>query len=290
MPRTPTPRLPIWLRRDKDLTGLRAVRLRLRRSALATVCEEARCPNIAECFARHDATFLILGDCCTRDCAFCGVRTGIPAAPAADEPAQVARAAHDLGLRHVIITSVTRDDLPDQGAQAFADTIHALRRTIPGVRVEVLTPDFSGNRAHLETVLAAAPDVFGHNVETVARLYPRVRPQADLQRSLTVLAQAKTSSQMPRVKSGFMVGLGESEAEIEGLLVMLRDAGVDMLTIGQYLQPSRRQIAVQRYWEPERFEDWAGLAKALGIRYVQAGPLVRSSYRAEAAWEEETPR
>lgn len=280
------PRLPTWLRRDKDLSGLRDIRLRLRQSALSTVCEQARCPNIAECFARHDATFLILGDICTRGCAFCSVHKGVPRPPDPGEPRRVACAARDLGLRHVVVTSVTRDDLPDQGAGIFAATIREVRQVIPGARVEVLTPDFCGDTLSLETVLAAEPDVFGHNVETVGSLYPRIRPGADLARSLAILRHAKESARATRVKSGFMVGLGETADEIESLLVALKDAGVDIVTIGQYLQPTRRQIPVQHYWEPDWFTRWAGLAKAIGIRYVASGPLVRSSYRAQASLEE----
>jgi lipoic acid synthetase len=273
-------RLPNWLRRPKDLRGLRDIRLKLRDAALHTVCEEAGCPNIAECFARHDATFLILGPICTRTCAFCGIHQGIPLAHDPQESSRVASAAKALGLRHVVITSVTRDDLPDQGAEAFADVIMQIRMALPDASVEVLTPDFKDNPAALETVLSAHPDVFGHNMETVPSLYPRVRPQADPERSLAILSRAKAFNPDLIIKSGFMVGLGEAQSEIHNLLVLMHEAGIDCVTIGQYLQPSRDRIPVQKYWEPHFFEEWACLAKSIGIRYVASGPMVRSSYMA----------
>lgn len=278
-------RLPIWLRRDKDLSGLREIRLRLRQSSLSTVCEEARCPNIAECFSRHDATFLILGDICTRACAFCAVKKGQPLALDPDEPQKVALAARALGLKHVVITSVTRDDRPDKGALTFAATISQVKRHLSQATVEVLTPDFSGARGWLEAVLEARPDVFGHNVETVGSLYGAIRPGADLIRSLKLLRWAKETAPGVKVKSGFMVGLGETEKEIRDLIVALCEAGVDIVTIGQYLQPSRAQREVRRYWEPEYFDVWACVAKEAGIRYVVSGPMVRSSYRASELWE-----
>lgn len=256
------------------------MRLRLRQASLCTVCEEARCPNMSECFARHDATFLILGNICTRTCAFCGIDKGYPSALDPQEPMRVASAARELGLKHIVITSVTRDDLPDQGANAFAETIAQVRRILPSSTVEVLTPDFGGQRSTLETVLEAGPDVFGHNMETVPALYKRIRPEADAERSLKVLLWAKTQRPELKVKTGFMVGLGESLSEIRELLVMLGETGVDCVTIGQYLQPTRAQIGVQRYWEPGFFEEWACVAKSIGIRYVVSGPLVRSSYQA----------
>jgi len=278
-------RLPEWLRRSKDLGGLRDIRLRLRHAALHTVCEEARCPNIAECFARHDATFLILGSICTRTCAFCGIHQGIPRPLEEEEPSRVASAAASLGLTHVVITSVTRDDLPDQGAHAFAETIAQVRRKLPGATVEVLTPDFGGDRAALETVLHAGPDCFGHNMETVSSLYGQVRPEADFERSLTVLSRAKAFRPSLMIKSGFMVGLGETESEIHELISLMHASGVDCLTIGQYLQPSRTRMIVQRYWEPRFFEEWACLAKSIGIPYVASAPMVRSSYLAHELWK-----
>jgi len=235
---------------------------------------------MAECFARHDATFLILGQTCTRTCSFCGIHQGMPQALDNGEPSRVAAAAEALDLKHVVITSVTRDDLPDKGAQAFADTIIQIRRKIPEATIEVLTPDFSGDPAALETVLKAGPDCFGHNIETVPSLYGRARPEADFERSLTVLRRARSFQPGMMIKSGFMVGLGETESEVRELIVRMHGAGIDCLTIGQYLQPSRNRLSVSRYWEPERFEEWACLAKSIGIRYVASGPLVRSSYLA----------
>ncbi|MEN6476042.1 MAG: lipoyl synthase [Syntrophaceae bacterium] len=281
----PDKRLPNWLRRPKDLRGLRDIRLKLRHAVLHTVCEEARCPNMAECFARHDATFLILGHTCSRTCAFCGIDQGIPQALDGEEPSRVASAAESLGLRHVVITSVTRDDLPDKGAKTFAETIVQVRRKLPGASVEVLTPDFSGDPIALETVLSTHPDVFGHNMETVPSLYPRVRPQADPERSLMVLSRARAFNPGLTIKSGFMVGLGETQTEIHELIRMMHTAGVDCLTIGQYLQPSRTRMSVRKYWEPHFFEEWACLAKSIGIRYVASGPLVRSSYQARELLE-----
>lgn len=235
---------------------------------------------MAECFARHDATFLILGPICTRRCAFCGVRQGRPRPPDDGEPSRVASAAALLDLRHVVITSVTRDDLFDKGAHAFAETIAEVRRKVSGATVEVLTPDFGGERTALDRVLEAGPDCFGHNMETVPSLYAQVRPGADFKRSLGVLSRARAFGTGLSVKSGFMVGLGESRSEILDLIRTMRDIGVDCLTIGQYLQPGRDRMAVREYWEPAHFEEWACFAKSIGIRYVASGPLVRSSYLA----------
>ena len=278
-------RLPAWLRNHREPSKLRDVRLRLRKNRLLTVCEEARCPNISECFSRNDATFLILGDVCTRNCRFCSVTGGNPEPLDPDEPALLAEAANELGLKHVVITSVTRDDLPDRGAGHFAACIREINKRLPGISVEVLTPDFSGRVDLLDIVLEAKPDVFGHNVETVRSLYDRFRPEADLETSLAVLnAAGRHGGSL--VKTGFMVGLGESEHEIEDLIVSIKEAGVDILTIGQYMRPTRKQVSVSKYWEPEAFEAWAGLAKGIGIRYVIAGPFVRSSYRAGNILEE----
>lgn len=281
----PDKRLPTWLKRPKDLRGLRDIRLKLREAALHTVCEEARCPNLAECFARRDATFLILGHTCTRTCAFCGIDQGTPQPLDHGEPSRVAAAAESLGLRHVVITSVTRDDLPDMGAQAFADTIAQVRHRLPAATVEVLTPDFGGSSSALETVLKAGPDCFGHNVETVPSLYGRVRPEADFERSLTVLSRARSFQPGMMIKSGFMVGLGETQDEIRELILSMRGAGIDCLTIGQYMQPFCGRMGVQKYWEPACFEEWACLARSIGIRYVASGPLVRSSYLARELLE-----
>ena len=281
----PQMRLPEWLKRNKDLGALHNLKLKLRHVGLSTVCEEARCPNIAECFQKPMATFLILGDICTRSCSFCSVQKGIPSLPDPDEPSEVARAASEIGLTHVVLTSVTRDDLPDKGAHGFALALRETRKVLPNASLEVLTPDFSGRKDLLETVLSERPDVFGHNIETVGRLYETIRPGANLARSLALLKWAKDISPGIVVKSGFMVGLGESEEEIGELLRELKGAGCDCVTIGQYLQPTRSQIPARKYWDPERFKEWSELAKSIGIRYVVAGPLVRSSYQSKEVLE-----
>jgi len=251
---------------------------------LHTVCQEARCPNLAECFAEGTATFLILGDTCTRNCGFCAVRHGRPAPPDPQEPERVAQAAAQLGLHHAVITSVTRDDLPDGGASQFAATIQAVRRRLPGASVEVLIPDLSGSRPALDTVLDAGPDVLNHNLETVPRLYARVRPRADYRRSLQILAWAKAAAPHMLTKSGLMLGLGERTAEVVQVLDDLRQAGCDLLTLGQYLQPSDGQLPVVRYVTPEEFGWYQDRAESLGFRGVASGPLVRSSHRAQALW------
>ena len=254
----------------------------LREAALHSVCEEARCPNRSECWPKGHVTFMLLGDVCTRACRFCAVATGLSAgAPDPDEPANVARVAGRLGLRHVVLTSVNRDDLPDGGASQFAATVRALHAARADLRVEVLTPDFRGDRAAVATVCAAGPDVYNHNVETVPRLYRRVRPGASLERSLSVLREAKRLRPDAVVKSGFMLGLGEERAEVSELLGILRVAGVDHVTVGQYLRPTRQQLPVERYWEPEEFDALAEEARALGFPRVSSGPLVRSSLDAE---------
>ena len=253
---------------------------------LHTVCQEAHCPNVAECFGRGTATFMILGDTCTRGCRFCAVTRGRPAPPDPDEPARVAEAAARLGLHHVVITSVTRDDLPDGGAAQFAATMRAVRRRLPEATVEVLIPDFVGSRAALEVVLAAEPDVLNHNLETVPGLYPQVRPQAEYRRSLGVLAWAKARAPQVVTKSGLMLGLGERTAEVLQVLYDLRQARCDLLTLGQYLQPADRQIPVSRYVSPAEFAWYEDRARRLGFLGVAAGPLVRSSHRADALWTE----
>jgi lipoic acid synthetase len=256
----------------------------LRELDLHTVCEEARCPNIGECFARPTATFMIAGARCTRRCHFCAVDTARPLPLDRDEPARIAEAARRLGLRYVVVTAVARDDLPDGGAGHFAATIAAVRAVAPDVRVEVLTPDFKGEVAPLATVLAAGPDVFNHNLETVERLSRAVRPQGDYARSLAVLRHAAMLQPDVRTKSGIMVGLGETPAEVHAALGDLRGAGCDLVTIGQYLQPSRRHLAVAEYVPPARFAEYATIAREIGFRHVAAGPLVRSSYHAEHAF------
>jgi lipoic acid synthetase len=283
----PRPRLPEWARKSRtDFESLNRVKRGLRLLNLHTVCESARCPNIHECFHRGAATFLILGERCTRGCGFCAVPKGNPDKHDmrldAAEPANVARMAAEMNLRYVVITSVNRDDLEDGGSRHFAATVRKVRRALPQARVEVLTPDFCGDHDAVARVLDAGPHVFNHNVETVPRLYRRVRPQADYRQSLEVLAFARRYSESVLTKSGFMLGLGETEEEVRALLRDLRTAGVDVATIGQYLQPTRRNLPVAAFIEPEQFEAYREYGLALGFRMVFSGPLVRSSYMAEA--------
>jgi lipoic acid synthetase len=257
----------------------------LRGLNLHTVCESARCPNIHECFHRSAAAFMILGERCTRGCGFCSVPKGRPDVHDmrldAGEPANVARMAAEMGLRYVVITSVNRDDLADGGSRHFAETVAAVRRALPDVRVEVLTPDFCGDRDAVARVLDAAPHVFNHNMETVARLYRRVRPQADYRQSLAVLEFAHRYAPGTLTKSGLMVGLGETDEEVRVLLGDLRAAGTEVATIGQYLQPTRRNLPVAAYIEPAQFDAWRDYGLSLGFRAVFSGPLVRSSYMAD---------
>jgi lipoic acid synthetase len=261
---------------------------RLRRGRLVTVCEEARCPNLGECFGRGTATFMLLGDTCTRRCDFCSVNTGRPSLPDPAEPEAVADAAAAMGLAYVVVTSVARDDLVDEGASAFAATIAALRRRIDGVTVEVLTPDFNGRIELIDAVLSAEPDVFGHNLETVERLTAEVRGRARYRRSLEVLANAKAllDGKAGLVKTGLMAGMGETRDELSRTIADIRAAGCDLLTVGQYLRPSRRHRSVSRYLEPYEFTEIASEARSLGFEEVSAGPLVRSSYRAETLYSE----
>jgi lipoyl synthase len=273
-------KIPAWAKKNLVLKDLHMTKSGLRGNRLHSVCEEARCPNITECFSKPSATFLILGDVCTRSCGFCSIRKGTPAPTDEDEALLLARTASSMNLRHVVITSVTRDDLPDQGAAAFARAIRTVKEHLPEAGVEVLVPDFSGSGDLVRTVLREEPDVFNHNVETVERLYPAVRPQASLQTSLEVLGTAREWSPGAIVKSGFMLGLGEEEDEVVHLLELLCRAGCDVVTIGQYLRPSRAQLPVRKYWEPQDFQKFSDLAKSIGIRYVISGPLVRSSYQA----------
>jgi len=286
---TPTARLPDWIKPPHPKRpALGRMTPVLRALGVHTVCEQARCPNVGECFGRGVATFLILGECCTRNCAFCAVAHGRPAPPDPEEPARVAAAAAHLGSRHVVITSVTRDDLADGGASYFAATVSQVRNRVPGAAVEVLVPDFAGNPQAVAAVLAAVPEVFGHNVETVPRLYPRVRQGADYQRSLAVLRWA-AAHRGGATKSGLMVGLGEKLSEVWETLSDLRAAGVDMVTVGQYLQPSPAQLPVTRYVPPATFRRIASRALALGFREVSAAPLVRSSYHAGEMLEPRLP-
>ncbi|HTO69561.1 MAG TPA: lipoyl synthase [Myxococcota bacterium] len=257
----------------------------LRRRGLHSVCEEARCPNLAECFARGTVTFMLLGDVCTRACRFCHVATGLGRPVDPREPEQVAEAAAELGLRHVVLTSVNRDDLPDQGSEQFARTIAALRVRAPSASVEVLTPDFRGDAECIDRVCAAGPEVYNHNLETVPRLYRQVRIGARYDRSLALLARVKARRPQALAKSGLMLGLGETRDELLAVCRDLRAAGVDFLTLGQYLRPTLSHLPVARYVEPLEFTELAGEARALGFRHVESGPLVRSSFHADTALE-----
>jgi lipoyl synthase len=277
-------RPPEWIRERKlRLADLHEIKSVMRANGLHTVCEEARCPNRGECFARGTATFLLLGDVCTRACGFCDIANGKPRPVDPGEPWRVRAAVERMGLSFVVLTSVDRDDLPDGGAAHFADTIRAVRTLEPVPGVEVLTPDFLGRLESLETVLAAEPDVFNHNVETVPRLYRQVRRGARLERSLGLLAAARRMAPEMTTKSGFMLGLGEREDEVRALLEALREAGVDIVTIGQYLRPSSENLPVVEYVHPDVFERYRLAGESLGFRHVFAGPFVRSSYRAEEA-------
>ena len=280
---------PHWIRAKlpdpKEYLGTKAI---VRQFGLHTVCEEARCPNIGECWSCRTATFLIMGDVCTRACNFCAVKKqdkhrgkqggGLPLD--LEEPRRVALAAAKLGLKYAVITSVTRDDLPDGGAGHFSRTVLELKKTIPGCKIELLIPDLSGVRSSLETIVRSGIDVLNHNLETVFRLYGQVRPQADYQRSLMLLKWAKEIEPTLTTKSGLMVGLGEKKEEVLELMDDLRAAGVDILTIGQYLRPSTSQIAVERYVCPEELEEYRKIGLARKFRVVESAPLVRSSYHA----------
>jgi len=287
----PRLRLPEWARKPRTHhESLHRLKSGLRQRNLHTVCESARCPNIHECFHRSAATFMILGSRCTRGCGFCSVPKLNPRRHDArldpDEPANVARMAAEIGLRYVVITSVNRDDLEDGGSVHFAETVREVRRALPEARVEVLTPDFCGDLDAVARVLDAGPHVFNHNMETVPRLYRRVRPQADYRQSLGVLRFARMHAPAVLTKSGFMVGLGEAAGEVHALLADLRQAGADVATIGQYLQPTRRNLPVCEYVAPERFESYRAHGMALGFKMVFSGPLVRSSYMADAVSEQ----
>ena len=275
-------RRPPWLRVKAPVTEnyLRLKHL-MRNHHLHTVCEEALCPNIGECWGRGTATFLLLGDICTRSCGFCKIRTGKPDPVDWDEPRRVAETVEMMNLRHAVLTSVTRDDLPDGGATIFAMTIREIRQRLPNCTVEVLIPDFKGDRDALKIVMDEHPDILNHNVETVPRLYRRVRPQAKYERSLRVLEWAKEMDPNVTTKSGIMVGLGERWDEILAVMDDLRAVGCDILTIGQYLQPSRYHLPIERYYTPEEFERLKEEGLARGFKWVESGPLVRSSYHAD---------
>jgi lipoyl synthase len=285
------PPKPPWLRLKLGLGGVQRVKEILRRSQLATVCEEAACPNLGECFNQGTATFMILGDLCTRRCPFCDVAHGKPLPPDPAEPQRLAAAVRELGLRYVVITSVDRDDLRDGGAGHFAACIRALRATDPALCIEVLTPDFRGRLSPaLDAFAGALPDVFNHNLETVPRLYPRVRPGADYQASLGLLAEFRARYPGIPTKSGLMLGLGETPEEVAETLRDLRTQGCDLLTLGQYLQPSQAHLPVERYLPPEEFTTLSQLANDLGFTGVASGPLVRSSYQADRQAKGALPR
>ena len=282
-PDNPIQRKPAWIRVKAPTHPVyQQTRALMRENRLNTVCEEAACPNIGECWSQRHATMMIMGDTCTRACAFCNVATGHPDALDADEPARVADAVARLGLRHVVITSVDRDDLPDGGAAHFAAVIRAIRAAAPGTTIEVLTPDFLRKPGAMEVVADARPDVFNHNLETVPRLYPTIRPGARYFQSLRLLDRVKRQTPEIFTKSGLMVGLGESRTEITQVMDDLRIADVDFLTIGQYLQPTVKHAAVDRFITPDEFSEYAGMARGKGFLLVSATPLTRSSYHADA--------
>lgn len=279
-------RKPQWLKkRIPPVSDLMKVRSVLEELGLHTVCDEARCPNLGECFSEGTATFLILGDICTRNCGFCSVRHGVPLSPSEEEPQKVALAVRRLNLQYVVITSVSRDDLPDGGASHFARTIRSIRALDPKIKIEVLIPDFQGEPSSLEIVLKEGPEVLNHNVETVARLYPRVRPQASFRRSMELLKKVKEWDKKILTKSGFMVGLGESHEEVLELMGQLREVGCDFLTIGQYLQPQADRLPVERYIRPEEFEEFKRIGEGMGFKAVASGPFVRSSFHAFRMFE-----
>ena len=279
-------RKPPWLKkRIPSFQDLRKIRSILTETELHTVCEEARCPNLGECFLLGTATILILGKVCTRNCGFCAVEHGTPAPLVKAEPEHVAQAVKRMGLRYVVITSVTRDDLPDGGASHFARTIRAIRALDQRIKVEVLVPDFRGDLDSLDIVLSAGPDVLNHNVETIPRLYPVVRPEANYKRSLNLLRRSKETHPSILTKSGFMLGLGETKEEVVTLLQDLREAGCDFLTIGQYLQPRSDRLRVVRYIPPEEFSVYQKIGEGVGFRRVASGPFVRSSFHASQMFE-----
>ncbi|MBP6751168.1 MAG: lipoyl synthase [Xanthomonadaceae bacterium] len=281
----PVLRKPSWIRvRLPSGNAVANLKAKLRENRLVTVCEEATCPNIHECFSHGTATFMILGEVCTRRCSFCDVAHGRPKPPDAEEPENLARTVADMGLKYVVVTSVDRDDLRDGGAQHFVDCIAAIRARSPNTKIEILTPDFRGKgrmERALEILALSPPDVFNHNVETVPDLYRNVRPGADYAWSLTLLQRFKAQHPAVATKSGIMLGLGETMAQVEGTLRDLRAHDVEMVTIGQYLQPSAHHHPVLRYWTPDEFKALEDFGMALGFTHVASGPLVRSSYHAD---------
>lgn len=273
--------LPSWIRKRVSLEEGEETQNLLQSLSLHTVCESAHCPNRGECFRRKVATFLIMGNICTRRCRFCAIDKGTPQPLDPEEPKRVAEASQVLGLRHVVVTSVTRDDLPDGGASHFAATIREIRRVLPFSTVEVLTPDFQGREESWQVVVKENPEVFNHNVETIPRLYSMVRPLASYDRSLTLLKRVKEIAPSIIIKSGLMVGLGEKREEVVEVLKDLREVGCDVVTIGQYLRPSPRYLEVREYVSPQVFAWYEDVARSLGFRGVASGPFVRSSYLAE---------
>ena len=285
-PDSPILRKPAWIRAKAPGSPIYAeTKAIVKENNLVTVCEEAACPNIGECWSQKHATFMILGEICTRACAFCNVTTGVPLPVDAQEPAHVGDAVAKLGLRHVVITSVDRDDLDDGGAQHFADTINEIRKASPGTTVEILTPDFLRKDGALEVVVEARPDVFNHNLETVPRLYLPIRPGARYYHSMRLLQRVKELDPSIFTKSGIMVGLGEAREEVMQVMDDMRAADIDFITIGQYLQPTRKHAPIDRFVTPEEFENYTTLAKAKGFLMVSATPLTRSSHHADADFE-----
>jgi len=279
-------RHPDWLK--VSIPGgqeFQKIKQQLRNSHLHTICEEAKCPNLSECFQKGTATFLILGDTCTRNCRYCNVKNGIPDKLNPDEVRDVAESVQKLGLSHVVITSVTRDDLKDGGASIFVDAINAIKGKKSTCSIEVLIPDFKGNQQSLQMVLSAKPDVLNHNIEVVKELFPSVRPEGDYKQSIDVLKQSKRYNSEMITKSGFMVGLGENTDQIYKLLEDLRQSDVNILTIGQYLQPTKKHVPIKKYYTPQEFNELSIIAKNMGFSHVESGPLVRSSYNAENALE-----
>src|SRR4030043_623274 len=272
---------PHWLKkRIPPFQDIQKVKSILEQTDLHTVCEEARCPNLGECFSRGTSTFLILGRVCTRNCGFCAVEHGIPVPPDEAEPQIMAQAVKKMGLQYVVVTSVTRDDLPDGGASLFAKTVQAIRALDPKIKIEVLIPDFQGDSTSLAIVLKEGPDVLNHNIETIARLYPEVRPQANYKRSIDLLRRSKEDYPHIPTKSGFMLGLGETHEEVLELLRNLREVECDFLTIGQYLQPRPDRLPVVRFIPPEEFDEYKRVGHEMGFKAVAAGPFVRSSFHA----------
>ncbi|MBI4432735.1 MAG: lipoyl synthase [Candidatus Omnitrophica bacterium] len=288
--RTPTEkrRLPDWFRKD-IAPGHEAAKtdLLLKELGLHTICESGRCPNRDECYSQKTATFMIMGDICTRSCRFCSVSTGRPGSLEADEPQRVASAARTLGLEHVVVTSVNRDDLPDEGAGHFVRVIQELKKISKDIIIEILTPDFKRTQSRaVRLILEAGPDIFNHNVETVPRFYRDARPQGDYQRSLEIFREIRSRSQTVLTKSGLMLGLGETEEEVLQVLKDLKNAGCEMVTLGQYLQSSSLGLPVAEYVRPEVFANWKVTARSLGFSWVESAPFVRSSYHAKGSFEE----